>query len=142
MKGAMNDMSKLDPTVRKETLYICAWVLILSVVMQAVFLMLGRWGIDVLLGNLLSGICACLNFLLMGITVQQALEKDSNDAKTAMKFSQTMRIFMQFAFGALGVIFFNPIASIVPLFFPRIAVSFRPLMDKHTAQPKSEKGGE
>ncbi len=135
-------MSKLDPTVKKETLYITAWVLILSAVMQAVFLILGKWGIDVLLGNLLSGVCACLNFLLMGITVQKAIEKDSDDARSAMKFSQTMRLFMQFAFGAVGVIFFNPIASVIPLFFPRIAVTFRPLMDKRSNKTHSDKGGE
>ncbi len=135
-------LSKLDPTVKKETLYITAWVLILSAVMQAVFLVLGKWGIDVLLGNLLSGVCACLNFLLMGITVQKAIEKDSDDARSAMKFSQTMRLFMQFAFGAVGVIFFNPIASVIPLFFPRIAVTFRPLMDKRSNKTHSDKGGE
>lgn len=135
-------LSKLDPTVKKETLYITAWVLILSAVMQAVFLILGKWGIDVLLGNLLSGVCACLNFLLMGITVQKAIEKDSDDARSAMKFSQTMRLFMQFAFGAVGVIFFNPIASVIPLFFPRIAVTFRPLMDKRSNKTHSDKGGE
>lgn len=135
-------MSKIDPTVRKETLYICAWVLILSAVMQAVFLVLGKWGTDVLFGNLLSGVCACLNFLLMGISVQKALEKDSDGAKAAMKFSQTMRMFMQFAFAAVGVIFFNPIASVVPLFFPRIAVSFRPLMDKRSEKLNPDKGGE
>ena len=135
-------MSKLDPTVRKETLYISAWVLILSAVMQALFLMLGKWNVGVLFGNLLSGIGACLNFLLMGITVQKALEKDSDDAKTTMKFSHTLRLFMQFAIGAAGVIFFNPIAAVVPLFFPRIAVSFRPLMDKRGVGRNTEKGGE
>ncbi len=135
-------MSKLDPTVRKETLYISAWVLILSAVMQAVFLVFGKWNFGVLFGNLLSGICACLNFLLMGITVQKALEKDSDDAKTTMKFSQTLRMLMQFGFAAVGVIFFNPIASIIPLFFPRIAVTFRPLMDKRSGGQNTDKGGE
>ncbi len=135
-------MSKLDPTVRKETFYISAWVLILSAVMQAVFLVFGMWNFGVLIGNLLSGFCACLNFLLMGITVQKALEKDSDDAKTTMKFSQTLRMLMQFGFAAVGVIFFNPIASIIPLFFPRIAVSFRPLMDKRTRDQNTDKGGE
>ena len=120
-------MKKLDATVKKETLYIAAWTLILSAVMESVFLIAGLWKIDVLFGNLLSALCAVLNFLLMGITVQNAVEKDEKDAASLMRFSQSMRMFMQLGVGALGVLFFDPIAAIVPLFFPRIAVSFRPL---------------
>lgn len=136
-------MPKLDATVKKESLYIAVWVLILSAVMQAVFLIIGQWNAGVLIGNLLSGICACLNFLLMGVTVQKALDKEQKDASAMMKFSQTMRLFMQFAFAAVGVIFFNPVASIIPLFFPRIAVAFRPFIGKRADGGQNpEKGGE
>lgn len=136
-------MSKLDATVRKESLYIAVWVLILSAVMQAVFLIIGKWSIGVLLGNLLSGVCACLNFLLMGITVQKALDKEQKEASAMMKFSQTARLFMQFAFAAVGVIFLNPVASLIPLFFPRIAVTFRPFIGRRTNDGQNtEKGGE
>ena len=34
-------MSKLDPTVKRETMYIAGWVISLSVVMQVVFALLG-----------------------------------------------------------------------------------------------------
>ena len=119
-------MSKIDDTVRRETVYIAVWVLILSVVMQAVFLVVGQWKVSVLLGNVLSAAAAIANFLLMGITIQKAVDKEQKDAAQMMKFSQTARLFMQFALAAVGVLFFNPIASVVPLFFPRIAVAFRP----------------
>ena len=46
---------KIDPTVLKETGYIAAWVLVFSALTQAIFLMIGKWDITVLLGNLLSG---------------------------------------------------------------------------------------
>ena len=119
-------MSKIDDTVRRETVYIAVCVLILSVVMQAVFLVVGQWKVSVLLGNVLSAAAAIANFLLMGITIQKAVDKEQKDAAQMMKFSQTARLFMQFALAAVGVLFFNPIASVVPLFFPRIAVAFRP----------------
>ena len=65
-------MSRLDPTVRKETAYIAAWVLLLSLLMEAVFLLLGKWDLNVLAGNAIGGIAAVANFLLLGITVTRA----------------------------------------------------------------------
>ena len=41
-------MTKLDPAVKKETAYIAVWVLSLSLVMEAVFLLLGKWEPSVL----------------------------------------------------------------------------------------------
>lgn len=46
---------KIDATVRRETIYIAVWVGILSLLMEAVFLIIGKWDYTVLLGNLLSG---------------------------------------------------------------------------------------
>ncbi len=131
-------MTKIDDTVRRETVYIAVWVLILSAIMQAVFLVAGKWDLSVLIGNILAAICAVLNFLLMGITVQKAVEKEQKDAAQMMKFSQTSRIFMQFAFAAVGVLFFNPIASLLPLFFPRIAITFRPFLGKKDEKKAEE----
>ena len=81
-------MKKIDAVVIKETKYIGLWTLVLSLLMQAVFLVIGRWDYTVLLGNLLSGAAAILNFLLMGITVQRALGKEEAEAKTFIKMSQ------------------------------------------------------
>lgn len=131
-------MKKLDETVKKETLYIAAWTLILSAVMQSVFLVIGLWKPDVLFGNLVSAAAAVLNFLLMGITVQNAVEKDEKDAAQLMRFSQSMRMLMQLALGAVGVFFFNPIAAILPLFFPRAAIVFRPLFGKKQSAGEDE----
>lgn len=120
-------MIKPDETVVKETVYIASWTLILSAVMQSVFLIAGLWKLDVLFANLISAFAAVLNFLLMGLTIQKALLRDEKDASSLMRFSQSMRMLMQLALGAVGVFFFNPIAAVAPLFFPRIAVMFRPL---------------
>ena len=125
----------------RETVYIAAGVLILSVLMEAVFLVGGWWDITVLFGNLLGGFCAVLNFFLMGITVQKALAKEEKEARDVIKLSQTLRMFMQLAFAAVGFLipsFFNVIAVLVSLLFPRIAIAFRPAFDKRMDKKESE----
>lgn len=125
-------MKRTDPTVRKETIYIAAWTVILSVFIHSVFLILKRWDLTVLYGNLLGIFVAVLNFFLLGRTVQSALEKEEKDAKNAMKVSQMLRYLMIIIFVAVAAVLkcFNIIAVIVPLLFPRIAIAFRPLFNK------------
>lgn len=78
-------MKKIDSTVVHETKFIALAVIFFSAVTELVFLIIGKWDYTVLLGNLLSGCAAVLNFLLMGITVQNALSKDEKSAKTAVR---------------------------------------------------------
>jgi len=125
-------MKKIDAVVLKETKYIGAWVLILSLLMQAVFLVIGKWHYSVLLGNLLSGFFGILNFLLMGITVQKAIGKEEKEARSMVKVSQIYRNFMILVVTAVGVLApcFNTVAVIVPVFFPRLAIAVRPVFEK------------
>ncbi len=127
-------MIKLDKVVLRETVYVAVWVAVFSLIMEAVFLVLSRWDITVLLGNLLGALGAVLNFLLMGITVQKAVSKDEKDAKNLVKLSQTLRQFMLLGFAAVGFIFncFNIIAVLVPFLFPSVAVKFRMIRYKDT----------
>ena len=69
-------MAKVDKVVIKETKYIALWVVIFSLVMEAVFLIINKWDYTVLLGNLLSGTVGVLNFFLMGIGVQKAIMQE------------------------------------------------------------------
>lgn len=126
-------MKKVDAAIKKETLYIAVIVLLLSVLMQAVFLIIGKWNYTVLLGNLLSGFFAVLNFFLMGLSVQSAVKMEEKDAKTTIKASQSLRMFMLFAVAAVGVLLpcFHTLAVLIPLLFPRIAIALRPLFNKH-----------
>ncbi len=124
-------MIKADAEVKRETRYIAYFCAILSVLMQAVFVVLKRWDYTVFLGNLLSLAIAVLNFYFMGITVQKAVRMDEADAKKLMKSSQGLRNAGVFAVIVIGVITpcFNTFAVIIPVFFPRLAVSFRPLVN-------------
>lgn len=122
-------MNKVDPTVRKETRFIAVVVLLLSAVMQAVFLVIGQWDYTVLLGNLWGAALAVGNFFLMGLTVQQCLTMSPEDAQKRMKFSQQMRMLMLLVVCVIGAALpcFHTVAVLVPQFFPRIGVTIRGL---------------
>lgn len=125
-------MKKVDPVVRRETIYIAVSMLALSVIMELVFLLLGYFDYTVPLGNLLGGGIGVLNFFLMGLGVQSAVGLDEKAAREKVKFSMTMRYLMIVAAAAIGIIApcFNTAAAIIPLFFNRIAIAFRPLFAK------------
>lgn len=125
-------MKKIDPTVIRETRYIFAVTLILSVFMEAVFLVISKWELSVLLGNILGAAAAVGNFLLLGITVQSAVLKEEKEARNLIKLSQTLRFFMLIAIAIVGYLvpIFNPIAVIIPLLFPRVAIALRPFVIK------------
>ncbi len=125
-------MVKIDKTVKKETLYIASFVVVFSLLLEAVFLILHKWDYTVLLGNLLGAFVSVLNFLLMGITVQKAVLLDAEGAKKKVRLSQSLRMLMLVAFAAVACIFncFNVIAFAITLLFPRIAIFFRAYFDK------------
>ena len=127
-------MKAIDKTVRQETGYIALCELLLSVLLQAVFLVIGQWNYTVLLGNLLSGGVAVLNFFQMGVTIQEATDREEKNARMLMRMSQSLRMVALFAAAALGVLLscFNTVTALVPLFFPRLAVAFRPLVGRKT----------
>lgn len=125
-------MKKIDPTVQTETRFIAGVVLIASAVMEGVFLLLGAWDLTVLWGNLLGAAATVLNFFLMGLTIQKALDKSEEDARKQMKASQSLRLLLLLLVAILGatVDCFHLVAVLVPMLFPRIGVSIRALQNK------------
>lgn len=123
---------KVDPTVKAETRFIALVVLILLVLMEAVFLVIGKWDYTVLLGGLYGAAIAVGNFFLMGLTVQKCLTLEPDEAKKRMKLSQQGRMLMLLVLCVIGGVlpFFNIIAVLVPQFFPRIGVTIRGLTMK------------
>ena len=128
-------MKKIDPTVKKETLYILLWTLVLSFLMEAVYILAGWWDISVLLGNLIGGAAAVGNFFPLGLSVQSALDKDKKEAKDMMKISQGLRLFGLIAVVIAAyilskyvpVIEIDIIALVIPYLFPRVAMAIRTL---------------
>lgn len=142
-------MQNIDPVVIKETKYIALWTVILSVLMQAVFLIVGyfmsdyAWNWTVLAGNLLGGVAVVANFFGMALGVQRAMEKEPDDAKKSMKASSSARMLALFVVAVLGVVLdcFNTLAVLIPLLFPRLAIAIRPLWDRKTQTKEGENEG-
>ena len=127
-------MAKLDPVVRKETGYIAVWVAALSLILEAVFLILKRWDLSVLLGNLAGGALAVVNYLLLGVTVSHAVSRGETAQKIALRVrsSRTLRMLGMAGVCALciAVLKTNVYTTLIPLLFPRIGLAFRPVMDR------------
>lgn len=132
---------KIDSTVKRETGYIALSAIALSLLMELVFIVIGQWSYKVLLGNILGAGVAVLNFFLMGLTVQNAVLLEEKEARDKMKLSMTLRSFLLMLTAVLGVVVpvFNAPATIIPLFFVRIAIALRPVFIKDKDE-KSESG--
>ena len=72
----------MDPAVRKETGYIAAWVILLSLIMEAVFLLLRKWDLSVLFGNLGGAVISIGNFFLMALIATRAMNRGTEQAGT------------------------------------------------------------
>lgn len=124
---------RVDKTVKRETLYVLVGTVLLSILMESFFLIFNAFDYTVLLGNLLGGGAAVLNFFLMGLTLQKSLaDTDTELAKKRVKASQSFRFMMLVLVAVLGgvVTYFNIIAVLIPFFFPRIVMIIRGLKIK------------
>ncbi|QTE69578.1 ATP synthase subunit I [Clostridiales bacterium] len=123
----------MDPAVKKETGYITVWVLLLSLLMEAVFLIIRQWDLSVLFGNLGGAVLAVGNFFLLAYTVSRAVDKGKpEEAAQRVKATATLRLIGVGALSALliGVFKTNVFATLIPLLFPRVAIAFRPILDR------------
>ena len=120
-------MNKVDSTIKTETKNIAKVVLILSALLEAVYLIIGQWNYTVLLGNLLGGAAGILNFFLMGLGLQSALKKDVDSAKTTVKFSHTYRYIILGVVMVIGIFvpFFDTISTIASIFFSSFGIYIR-----------------
>ncbi len=125
---------KVDRVVLKETRYLAIAVALCSLVMQGVFLVIGKYDWTVLTGSLLGGAAAILNFFSMGVALQRATAKaDPDQAKKQIRISYAMRYLF---LGAVVVVaaakpeYFNWIPVALSLFFPRLWFLVMPLFRK------------
>ena len=134
-------VSKMDPAVKKETGYILFWVILLSVLMEAVFLILRKWNLSVLFGNLGGSAAAVGSFFLLAVTVSRAVSLGKpEEAAKRVKASAGLRLIGMGGICALliGAFHTNVYATVIPLLFPRVGLMFRPLMDKKRGGDASE----
>lgn len=122
----------VDATVMRSTRYIALVVLIGSLLMEAVFLIIGRWDYTVLLGNLLGAAAAITNFFIMALTVQRSLEMAPEDASKRVRSSHSLRMLMLLVICLIGgaAPCFNIFAVVIPLVFPSIGAKLSGVLMK------------
>jgi hypothetical protein len=138
-------MLELDPAVRKETAFLLGTGAIMTAIMFAIFLALGRFGLDVLAGGLAGFAVSQLNFFLMCLTVQKSVRyEDDKKRKSLMSASMGLRLLLCFALLglAIGLAGTNPWATLIPVVFPRISVLIRQIMLKKAAKGEGGDGNE
>jgi len=122
----------IQPAVKTETIKVAKGVAIGVAMMFVVFFILHiiipssvPFDYKVILGGVLGGGVAVLNFLLLGITVQKATSSDDEDsAKQVFKRSYRLRMLIQILWGiiALVVPFINGAAGLIPLLMPTFII--------------------
>lgn len=132
---------KIQKAVRDETIHITLGVVVLSVLMEAVFFLIGKWNTAVLWGNVLGGVYAILNFFILGLTVQKvANEGDEKRGKNWMQFSYSSRMFGTVVIVFLGITMscFNWFVVLLCQFFPRITIAYMGFRGTHAKAAKKE----
>ena len=138
----------MDPAVRKETGYIAVWVVLLSLVMEAVFLLLGKWELSVLFGNLGGAAVAIGNFFLMALIATRVMNRavehgKPEEAVTKVKATAMVRLLGCAALLAILIKVFgtNIYATLIPMLFPRIGIVFWPKFNKNRGVEQAETEG-
>lgn len=119
---------KIDNTVKKETLYIVLGETIFCILMLAVYLICGKFSLNVLIAALVGGSVSAMNFFLMGLTLQKAVKiEDEGNRVRLIRTSQMLRLLLIAVIIIVCAAFpkLDIIALFIPLFFPRIIVFIR-----------------
>ena len=124
---------KIDPTVKKETIYVCVVTLILSMLMESVFLIIRHWQLTVLFGNLVGAGAGILNFFLLGLSVQKAVKSEEKRAKDILRASHALRYALMAILVVTAVLIpsvFDMWATLISLLFATVAVYTRAIFNK------------
>lgn len=133
-------MAKLDPVVKKETLFIAWATMICNLIVQVVFLLCQEWDVSVLLGGVIGWLLCVFNFFLMSHDIQLAIETgDETQAKTKIRSSYTFRTLLQLAVVVLALVVdcIHWIPVVTSIFFPRIVISIRQLVERLLGKTES-----
>ena len=121
----------MDPAVKKQTGYIAVWVILLSLIMEAVFLLLRKWDLSVLFGNLGGGAVAIGNFFLMALIATRAMNRavqngKPEEAAARVKATAASRLLGCALLCVILIAVFktNVYATLIPMLFPQVGVMF------------------
>lgn len=116
---------KPQQSIVKETKRIGVGTVIMLVVMLAVYAVLGKFTVGVLLGGLLGSAYAIFNFFLLGMTLQKAAsmtDQQMAHMKVRSSYSTRMIGMLVLAVVAFALPFVEGIPCLIALLFPRATI--------------------
>ena len=116
---------KPQQSIVKETKRIAVGTVIMLVVMLAVYAVLGKFTVGVLLGGLLGSAYAIFNFFLSGMTLQKAAsmtDQQMAHMKVRSSYSTRMIGMLILAVVAFALPFVEGIPCLIALLFPRATI--------------------
>lgn len=138
---------KLQPESKKELTRIACGTAICTAVMWVIFAALHlvgwvRFDSTVILGSILGAAVAIANFAGICLVVQRIVdEQDEKRRKAKLQLSHNARMLMQavWVVVAIAAPCFQPFASVLPLFFPRVTIYYLQITGKYQPfTPKQE----
>lgn len=116
---------KPQQSIVKETKRIAVGTVIMLVVMLAVYAVLGKFTVGVLLGGLLGSAYAIFNFFMLGMTLQKAAsmtDQQMAHMKVRSSYSTRMIGMLILAVVAFALPFVEGIPCLIALLFPRVTI--------------------
>lgn len=119
---------KLDPEIKKDVGFMAVGCGVCSVIVAAVFAVIGKFDMSVLIGTVVGYVLSFGNFVSMTYGVIKALETgDEDTAKLKMKSSYTVRTIIMLAVMGASIVldFIHWVPVIVSVFYPRVIITAR-----------------
>lgn len=116
---------KPQQSIVKETKRIAVGTVIMLVMMLAVYAVLGKFTVGVLLGGLLGSAYAIFNFFMLGMTLQKAAsmtDQQMAHMKVRSSYSTRMIGMLILAVVAFALPFVEGIPCLIALLFPRVTI--------------------
>ena len=116
---------KPQQSIVKETKRIAVGTVIMLVVMLAVYAVLGKFTVGVLIGGLLGSAYAIFNFFMLGMTLQEAAsmtDQQMAHMKVRSSYSTRMIGMLILAVVAFALPFVEGISCLIALLFPRATI--------------------
>lgn len=116
---------KPQQSIVKETKRIGVGTVIMLVVMLAVYAVLGKFTVGVLLGGLLGSAYAIFNFFMLGMTLQKAAsmtDQQMAHMKVRSSYSTRMIGMLILAVVAFALPFVEGVPCLIALLFPRATI--------------------
>ena len=133
-------MSILQPAVKKETIKVTIYTIVGVILMWVLLAVLHPtnpekilFDYTAILGGIVGGAVAIVNFILMGLSVQNiAATEDKDFAKKKMKTSYTQRMALQMIWIIIAIAApcFYFVAGILPLLFPSLGIKLTSVLNK------------